>query len=217
MFGKGERRKIIHIVCKLNRIIYDATQAVQGSHVWVWPYLDTREDKVDPLRDGRISEVLSKVNIPYMERCSLLWSFGEEGDEKHQLTQTNSIATNSEGHFLVVDSLRHMKVFDRNGKFVFRFDPQNDDAHTKYIDIVDIATVGVDDRICLLVKLKKRGAKQWEIEVQVYNKTAELQHVFSVKRTRTPQSKAIHGDRLTVSGRKMLLLADNRELKQRRF
>ena len=217
MFGKGERRKIIHIVCKLNRIIYDATQAVQGSHVWVWPYVDAREDNVDPLRDGRISEVLSKVNIPYMERCSLLWSFGEEGDEKHQLTQTNSIATNSEGHFLVVDSLRHVKVFDSNGKFVFRFDPQNDDAHTKYIDIVDIATVGVDDRICLLVKLKKRGAKQWEIEVQVYNKTAELQHVFSVKRTRTPQSKAIHGDRLTVSGRKMLLLADNRELKQRRF
>jgi len=33
--------------------------------------------------------------------------------------------------------------------------------------------------------------------------------VFSVKRTRTPQSKAIHGDTLTVSGRKMLLLADN--------
>ena len=33
--------------------------------------------------------------------------------------------------------------------------------------------------------------------------------MFSVKRTRTPQSKAIYGDRLTVSGRKMLLLADN--------
>ena len=64
-----------------------------------------------------------------------------------------------------------MKVFDSNGKFVFRFDPQNDDAYTKYIDIVDIATVGVDDRICLLVKVKKRGAKQWESEVQVYNKT----------------------------------------------
>ena len=63
---------------------------------------------------------------------------------------------------MVVDSLRHVKVFDSNGKFVFRFDPRNDDAHTKYIDIVDIATVGVDDRIGLLVKPKKRGAKQWE-------------------------------------------------------
>lgn len=87
MFGKGERRKIIYTVCKLNRIIYDATQAVQSSHVWVWQYVDTREDKVDPLRDGRISEVVSKVNIPYMEHCSLLWSFGKEGDEKQQLAQ----------------------------------------------------------------------------------------------------------------------------------
>lgn len=32
---------------------------------------------------------------------------------------------------MVVDSLRHVKVFDSNGKFVFRFDPRNDDAHTR--------------------------------------------------------------------------------------
>ena len=180
-FGKDERRDIISIVCQINRVIYDATQAAGGDvNACVWPSVDTDEDKVDPLRDGRISKVLHKVK---MEHCSLLWSFGQQGDEEHKLKNPRGIATNHRGQFLIADDGdKTVKVFDSNGKFDFRFNPQTDDADTK-LDILDVATAGEDDRIYLLVGLKKPGAEKWEREVQVFNKTGDLQHKFPVRRS----------------------------------
>ena len=77
LIGSDERKEIISTVCYVNRVIYDAIQAVGGDiHVWAWPYVDTGEDKVDPLRDGRISKVLRKDN---MEHCCVTpWSFGQK-------------------------------------------------------------------------------------------------------------------------------------------
>ena len=177
-YGKDERRMIISTVCQVNRAIYNATQAVgRDLHVLVWPSVDTGEDKVDPLRDRRISKVLSKVN---MEHCCVTpWSFGQEKEEEHSLNCARGIATNHRGQFLIADDGdKTVKVFDSNGKFDFRFDPQTDDADTK-LDILDVATAGEDDRIYLLVGLKKPGAEKYE--VQVFNKTGDLQHKFPVR------------------------------------
>ena len=203
-YGKDERRKIISTVCQINRAIYNATRAV-GRDALVWPLVDTGEDKVDPLRDGRISKVLHKVK---MEHCSLLWSFGQQGEEEHKLKNPRGIATNHRGQFLIADNGdKTVKVFDSNGKFDFRFNPQTDDADTE-LDILDVATAGEDDRIYLLVGLGKPGAKEWENEVQVFNKTGDLQHKFPVRRSGD-------WDKLTVSKQrgkkrgKILLLADN--------
>ena len=84
LIGRDERKEIISTVCYLNRVIYNAIQAVGGDvHVWAWPYVDIGEDKVDPLRDGRISKVLGKDNV---ENCCVTpWSFGQKsfvGDTK---------------------------------------------------------------------------------------------------------------------------------------
>ena len=201
-FGKDERRRIISTVCQVNRAIYNATQAVGGDAL-VWPLVDTGEEKVDPLRDGRISKVLHKVN---MEHCFVSpWSFGHEGEEEHKLKNPWRIATNHRGQFLIADNGdKTVKVFDSNGKFDFRFNPQTDDADTK-LDILDVATAGEDDMIYLLVRLMKPEALKWEKEVQVFNKTADQQHKFPVRWS---------GDwvRLTVSGKqrgKILLLTGN--------
>ena len=203
-YGKDERRMIISTVCQVNRAIYNATQAVgRDLHVLVWPFVDTGEDKVDPLRDRRISKVLHKVN---MEHCFVSpWSFGHEGDQEHKLKNPWRIATNHRGQFVIADhGDKTVKVFDSNGKFDFRFDPQTDNADTKLV-ILDVATAGEDDRIYLLVRLKKPGAEEWENEVQVFNKTGDLQHKFPVRRG--------YWGRLTVtSGKqrgKILLLTDN--------
>ncbi|CAH3134177.1 unnamed protein product, partial [Porites lobata] len=191
-YGKDERRKIISTVCQINRAIYNATRAV-GRDALVWPFVDTGEDKVDPLRDGRISKVLHKVK---MEHCSLLWSFGQEGEEEHKLKDAWGIATNHRGQFLIADNGdKTVKVFDSNGKLDFRFNPQTDDADTK-LDILDVATAGEDDRIYLLVGLKKPGAEEWENEVQVFNKTADLQHKFPVRR------RGVWGRLTVTSGKK---------------
>ena len=175
-YGKDERRMIISTVCQVNRAIYNATQAVgRDLHVLVWPSVDTGEDKVDPLRDRRISKVLHKVN---MEHCFVSpWSFGHEGDEEHKLKFPCGIATNHRGQFLIADNGdKTVKVFDSNGKFDFRFNPQTDDADTK-LHILDVATAGEDDRIYLQVRLKKPGAEEWE---KVYRCTYVLscEHVL---------------------------------------
>ena len=183
-YGKDERRMIISTVCQVNRAIYNATQAVgRDLHVLVWPFVDTGEDKVDPLRDRRISKVLHKVK---MEHCCVTpWSWGQEGEEEHKLKRPRGIATNTKKQFLIADNGdKTVKVFDSNGKFDFRFNPQTDDADTKLI-ILDVATAGEDVKIySLLVQLKKPGAEEWENEVQVFNKTADLQHKFLVRKRR---------------------------------
>ena len=194
---KEKRRKIISTVCFFNRVVYDVTLMARGfgtkGQLSVnWPCVNTGEEPVNPLRNQRVAEVLSKQG---MAHCSCLpWSFGQEGEEEHKLKDPLGIATNHRGQFLIADNGdKTVKVFDSNGKFDFRFNPQTDDADTK-LDILDVATAGEDDRIYLLVRLKKPEAEEWEWEVQVFNKTGDLQHKFPVRR----------GDwgRLTVSSGK---------------
>lgn len=201
-FGKEERRELISTVCQVNRAIYDATLTVYGGdvHVWVWPYVDTGEDKVDPLRDGRIRNVIRKVN---MEHCCVTpWSFGQDGEKEHKLKRPYGIATNTWGQFLVADNGdKTVKVFDSNGKFYFSFYPQTDDAETKLVFIYDITTEDVDDKICLLVELNEHGVEKWE--VQIFNKTADLQHKFLVRRGKWDWG------RVALSSSKVLVLVDD--------
>ena len=182
--GKEERRKIISTVCFFNRVVYDVTLMVRGfgskGQLSVnWPCVNTGEEPVNPLRNQRVAEVLNNQG---MAHCSCLpWSVGQEGDEEHKLKDPSAIATNHRGQFLIADTGdKTVKVFDSNGKFDSRFNPQTDNTDTK-LDILDVATAGEDDRIYLLVGLKKPGAKEWENEVQVFNKTADLQRKFPVR------------------------------------
>ena len=180
LFNKDERRQIIFSVCHANRVIYDVMNMLGSVKRWTLPYVETGKEKVDPLRDERVVKALKKQGN---EHCCLLWSFGQEGEEKHKLKDPRGIATNTKGQFLIADDGDEtVKVFDSNGKFDFRFDPQTDDADTK-LYVLDVATAGEDDDIYLLVELKKPGAKIWEVdtEVQFFNKTDDLQYKFPVR------------------------------------
>ena len=191
-FNKDERRQIIFSVCHANRVIYDVMNMLGSVKRWTLPYVETGKEKVDPLRNERVVKALKKQGN---EHCCLLWSFGQEGEKEHKLKRPVGIATNTKGQYLIADNGDEtVKVFDSNGKFYFRFNPQTDDTDTK-LDILDVATACEDDKTFLLVRLKTPGAEEWENEVQVFNKTADLQHKFPVKR----------GDwvnRLTVSSSK---------------
>ena len=204
--GKEARRKIISTVCFFNRVVYDVTLMARGfgtkGQLSVnWPCVNTGEEPVNPLRNQRVAEVLNKQG---MVHCTCLpWSFGQGGEEEHKLKYPRGSATNSKGQFLIADDGdKTVKVFDSNGKFDFRFNPQTDDADTELV-IWDVATACEDDKICVLVELFERTGS--EIEVQVFNNTAGLQHKFPARR----------GDwgRLTVSSGKqrgkILLLTDD--------
>ena len=104
------------------------------------------------------------------------------------------LRTNTLGQFLIAEKLEAtVHVYDNNGMFQFSFNPQTDDTKIQ-IRIYDLATEDVSEKIYLLIELN--NGKQWEFEVQVLNKTADLQYKFPVR----------YGWRLIVSGSKLVIL-----------
>ena len=193
-FGKDERMQIISTVCQVNRTIYDAMRTVgKDVHVLVWPYVDIGEDQVDPLRDVRVLQMLEKSEKVDMEhyRITPRWSFDVSKDLCYHFTFW---ATNTLGQFLISKWLREtVQVYDKNGMFQFSFNPQTHDAEEK-IQIVDLVTEDVGENIYLLVF--RYGCVY---EVQVLNKTADLQYKFHV----IPTAK-----RLRVSGSQLVILTE---------
>ena len=188
-FGKDERMQIISIVCQVNRTIYDAMRTVgKDVHVLVWPYVDIGEDQVDPLRDVRVLQMLEKSEKVDMEHYRITPGLSFDMPGIH-------CATNTVGQFLIAEERGEtVHVFDKNGMFQFRFRPQTDDAKTK-IQIRDLVTEDVSEKIYLLIGLYNE--ERWESsEVQVLNKTADLQYKFPVTRE----------SRLVVSGSKLVIL-----------
>ena len=177
LVGKDERRKIISSVCHVNRVIYDVTRTVGNDvHLWIWPAVDIGEDKVDPVRDRRVAQVLSKQG---MEHCCVTpWSFGQEGGEKHKLKVAFGIATNSSGQLIVGDS-NEVKMFDPNGHFIQHFSLPNDDIETKF-HIRDVATDNKDNIYVLVTCKKKKTELSTELFVYKFNNTADLHHKFPV-------------------------------------
>ena len=190
-FGKDERMQIISTVCQVNRTIYDAMRTVgKDVHVLVWPSVDIGEDQVDPLRDVRVLQVLEKSEKVDMEHYRItpglsfvVMNLGPWG----AILRTNTL-----GQFLIAEKAT-VHVYDNNGMFQFSFNPQTDDTKIK-ICIRDLVTEDVSEKIHLLIGLN--DGKQWEYEVQVLNKTADLQYKFPVR----------GGSRLIVSGDKLVIL-----------
>ena len=199
LVGKDERRKIISSVCHVNRVIYDVTQTV-GKDVafWSWPAVDIGEGRVDPLRDGRVAEVLCKQG---MEQCLVTpWSFGQEGKEEHKLKDPRGIATNSSGQFIVGDyGDNGVKVFDPSGQFIQYLRLPNDDVKTK-LYIHDVTTDNKDNiyvlgELVLVLGYEETGSVGFV--VYEFSNTADLHHKFPVR----------GGRRLTVTNSKVLLLS----------
>ena len=195
-FGKDERMQIISTVCQVNRTIYDAMRTVgKDVHVLVWPYVDIGEDQVDPLRDVRVLQMLEKSEKVDMEHYRITPGLSFD------VTVAGIVfATNTVGQFLFAEKGgRTVHVFDKNGTFEFSFNPQTDDAKIEIL-IADLVTEDVSEKIYLLIELYNKGG--WEREVQVLNKTADLQYKFPVKGGRIRSSH-----RLIVSGSKLVILA----------
>lgn len=176
--------------CKSRHL--DAMQTVGNDvHILDWPYVDIGEDTVNPLRDVRVLEALKKVN---MEHCCIKqWSFDFECETG---CMPWHMVTNTMGQFLISQEVgKTVKVWDSNGMFQFSFNPQTDDPARRFY-IWDIVTAEVDDKTYLLVDLPTTEAEKREVEVQVFNKTADVEYKFPVR----------DGSRLMISGSKLLVL-----------
>ena len=178
LLSKEERREVISGVCHVNRVIYDVTRIFGGdTHFWILPTVETRNNKINPLYDARVTKVLLQQG---MEHCCVTpWSFGQEGEKKHKLKDPIGIAINSSGEFIVGDNEDHcVKVFDRNGKFVKHSGLHTDDVNTlSYVK--DVAT-DMNGNIFVLTKLEKpESTSSWWI--YKLTKTADLHQTFRLR------------------------------------
>ena len=213
LFSKDERRKIISSVCHVNRVMYDVTQAV-GTHepFLMWPAVDTGNGNVDPIRDERITEVLSKHG---MEHCYVTpWSFGRRRDGKEEyLNRPLAFATNSSGQFIVADAPPSspnskdytVKVFDSSGNFMNYFSLITDDCENKVVRPrnVHVAT-GMSDNFYVLIDLYNRSAEKSEFVVYEFNYTAGLHNKFPLREL-PPMSFLF----MTVDARQKVLVASS--------
>ena len=162
-----------------------------------WPYVDIGEDQVDPLRDERVLQVLEKSEKVSMEHYCITpgWSFDVSIGGQYGIY----CATNTLGQFLIGGRLRNtVHVYDNNGMFQFSYNPQTDYAKPQ-IQIYDLVTEDVSEKIYLLIELYNE--QRWKYEVQVLNKISDLQYKFPVKGGRIRKKH-----RLTVSGSKLVIL-----------
>ena len=195
-FGKDERMQIISIVCQVNRTIYDAMRTVgKDVHVLVWPSVDIGEDQLDPLRDVRVLQMLEKSEKVDMEHYRITPELSFDVNSVNLGRWRDILRTNTLGQFLIAEKFgRTVHVFDKNGMFEFSFNPQTDNAETD-VEIRDLATEDVSEKIYLLIQLYNEEG--WESkEVQVLNKTTDLQYKFPVR----------YGERLIVNGSKLVIL-----------
>ena len=172
LFGKEERREIIFNVCHVNRVIFDIALAL--GRLDFSPSVDIGENRVIPLCDARVKDVLLKHGKEYC--CVPPRSFDQQGKEEHKLKEPWDIATNSSGEFIVID-LHYVKVFDNSGKFVKQSSLSTDEVNTIYA--LGVAT-DMSDNIFVLTRLEKPGS---ELSYWVYKltKTADLHHKFRLR------------------------------------
>ena len=191
LFNKEERRKVISGVCLVNRVVYDVTQTVHVKEPFTnepfakgllppLPMIDTGKEKVDLLRDRRVTKILCKQG---MENCSVPWILGHDGEKEHRLNFPHDIATNSSGQYIVIERDLTIKVYDSSGKFVqcFRLPPFIDDSGKElWIEPwgARLAT-DMNENIYVLVEGGSVEVSYWIFK---FNKTADHHHNFRVRK-----------------------------------
>ena len=188
--NSDERRQIILSVCRVNRIIHDVSVIVgEKGMLFNWPCIEIVNERVDPLRDSRVGEALSKLE---MGDCSVTWSVA---------TKVISVATNSCGQFIVVDQYDCCAVLDAMGTFLYSFGLPAEvlTGYLRYM-IRAVATDN-DDNIYLCVEtnaddLCRRG---FQICVFKNHARAHFSHRFFV-RDFEAVGVTVVGDHVILSG-----------------
>ena len=180
LFNKEERAEIVQSVRHLNRVVLRVAKVADGvlsRELDAWPCVKIGEREVNPsIRPGE----------DFFQSCVLPWSFGQEGEEEHQLKSPQSITTNSKGQIIVADNSA-IKVFDCNGKFVLSFS-------SLFGDIRDVATDREDNVY----------AMTFSSIIIVFDKEGKLNRFFGVRPIE------YRGISVTVTGnRKVFVLMAN--------
>ena len=120
-FNKAEREDTIGSVCRMNRVIFHIAGTVKEDYeISLWPCIDRGENKVDPLRDVRVTQIIEKEDPQYF--LLKTWPFFQEGEETMKFEHW-LITINSKGQLMIaatddIGNCTLLKVFDRNGNLL---------------------------------------------------------------------------------------------------
>ncbi|KAL9966902.1 hypothetical protein ACROYT_G025041 [Oculina patagonica] len=181
-FKSDEQKEIVAIVCHINHAIYDVMQMVDLSNkgLLIWPCVDIGTEKLDPLRDARVTQFTQYMgHFPYMP-FPVPWSFGQEGEEEHKLKSASRMCSNKKEQFIVgCRSSNKVQVFDCNGKFLNCFSCSDEDENEDF-HIEDVAA-DQDDNVYLLVTVQNEFKQaHWCRAVYVFDKDNNFQYLFNL-------------------------------------
>ncbi|XP_067024062.1 uncharacterized protein [Acropora muricata] len=120
-FNKAEREDTIGSVCRINRVIFHIAEIVEEDYdISLWPCIDHGKDKVDPLRDFRVTQTIEKEDPQYF--LLKTWPFFQVGEETMEVTGW-LITKNSKGQFMIaatdgIGGCVLIKLFDRHGNLL---------------------------------------------------------------------------------------------------
>ena len=186
MFNKVEREDTIRCVCRMNRVIFYISEIVEeDTDIYLWPCIDNGEDKVDPLRDVRVTETIKKEDPEYF--LLKTWPFFQEGEETMKVGDW-LITINLKGQLMILatDDIRDralLKLFYRNGNLLKSLHlklPVNRESNP-YLsrEIMGIASDRANN-VFLLTGMVTMG-DCIRNTVIVFDQHANFQHEFQVK------------------------------------
>ncbi|XP_015770425.1 PREDICTED: uncharacterized protein LOC107348872 isoform X1 [Acropora digitifera] len=120
-FNKAEREDTIRSVCRMNRVIFHIAEIVEEDNdISLWPCIDRGEEKVDPLRDVRVTQTIEKEDPQHF--LLKTWPFFQEGEETMKV-EAWLININSRGQLMIaatddIGGCALLKLFDRKGNLL---------------------------------------------------------------------------------------------------
>ena len=189
MFSKAEREDTIGSVCRINRVIFHIAEIVEeDTDFSLWPCIDRGEDKIDPLRDVRVTQTIEKEDPQYF--LLKTWPFFQEGEQKMKVRDW-LITINSKGQLMIAatdDGNAErvlLKLFDRNGNLLQSLQLNNKlpvtESDADYCGrVIGIASDRANN-VFLLTQVLNLGCPVRETVI-VFDQHANFQHEFGVDR-----------------------------------
>ena len=197
-FNKAEREDTIRSVCRMNRVIFHIAEIVEEDNdISLWPCIDRGEDKVDPLRDVRVTQTIEKEDPQYF--LLKTWPFFQEGEETMNFRDW-LITINSKGQLMISATDGNaecvlVKVFDRNGNLLqslqLKLPVTESDADYRR-RVIGIASDRANN-VFLLTRILIQGRSVWETVI-VFDQHANFQHEFDVDRYSVGSCIAVSDD-----------------------
>ena len=183
-FNKAEREDTIRSVCRMNRVIFHIAEIVEEDNdISLWPCIDRGEEKVDPLRDVRVTQTIEKEDPQYF--LLKTWPFFQEG-EKTMNFRDWLITINSKGQLMISATDGNgecvlLKLFHRNGNLLqslqLKLPVTESDADYRR-RVIGIASDRANN-VFLLTGMLTLG-RSLRGTVIVFDQLANFQHEFDV-------------------------------------